>query len=243
LLTFHRIKVLRRLAHPDRPFTQGFIVENGTVWESIGNYGQSAIRSYQLGRDQVDNATPLPDTLFAEGICLVGEHLWQLTWQERTALRWDRRSLALLDTVSYNREGWGICNAGSCVVTSDGSSELVRRDPKTLAPLGVVLVHCGGRRVTGLNDLEWAGGLVWANIAGRPYLAGIDLASGDVADIVDARPATEPQRGNLQKILNGISAMPEPGQFLLTGKYWRFIYHVQLTEARVPREPEFLVAG
>jgi glutaminyl-peptide cyclotransferase len=240
---FHRLKVLRRLPHPDRGFTQGLISANGTVWESTGRYGQSSVRRYQLGQEQVDAAAAVPDDMFAEGICRVGGQLWQLTWQERVALRRDARSLALLETVPYNREGWGICNVGSCVVTSDGSSELVRRDPQTLAPLGVVVAQCGGRRVGGLNDLDWAGGLVWANVAPRPYLAGIDLSSGEIVEIVDARPATEPQRGDPQKILNGVTALPEPGEFLLTGKFWRFIYHVRLTEARGPRQPERLLAG
>jgi glutaminyl-peptide cyclotransferase len=239
---FHRVTVLRRLPHPDRGFTQGLVAQNGTVWESTGHYGQSAVRRYQAGQEQVDSAAALPDELFGEGICRVGDYLWQLTWRERVALRWDTRSLALVQTVPFNREGWGICNVGSCLMTSDGSSELVRRDPATLAPLGVVMVHCGGRRVAGLNDLDWAGGLVWANIAPQPYLAGIDPDSGEVTDIVDARPATEPQRGNEQKILNGITALTGPGEFLLTGKYWRFLYHVRLSQARAPRHPETLIA-
>jgi glutaminyl-peptide cyclotransferase len=238
---FYRLTVLRRFPHPGRGFTQGLIAENGTVWESTGHYGQSALQRYQIGQDQVDAAAALPAGMFAEGICRVGDQLWQLTWQERVALRWDMRTLALMQTVRYNREGWGICNAGSCIVTSDGSSELVRRDPETLAPLGVVLVTCCGRRVSGLNDLDWAGGLVWANVAPRPYLAGIDLSSGEVTDLIDARPAAEPQRGDEQKILNGITALAQPGEFLLTGKYWRFLYHVRVAQHRPPKHPERLL--
>jgi glutaminyl-peptide cyclotransferase len=240
---FRRAQVLRRLPHPGRGFTQGLTAADGTVWESTGHYGQSAVRRYRLGLDQVDVAAALPGDMFAEGICRVGDQLWQLTWRERVALRWDLRSLALLETVSYNREGWGICNAGPRVVTSDGSSELISRDPRTLAPLGRVVVRSGGERVDGLNDLEWSAGLVWANVAPRPYLAGIDPASGDVVEVIDARPAMEPQRGDPQKILNGITALPDPGEFLLTGKYWKFIYHVRLTEARAPRHPEMLLTG
>jgi glutamine cyclotransferase len=240
---FHRLKVLRRLPHPDRGFTQGLIAEDGTVLESTGQYGQSTVRRYQLGRDQVDATAALPADLFAEGICRVGSHLWQLTWRERVALRWDLRTLTLLETIRYNREGWGICNPPSCVLTSDGSSELVRRDPQTLAPLGVVVAHCGGTRVGGLNDLEWAEGRVWANVAPRPYLAGIDAATGEVVDIVDARAASEHHRADPQAILNGITALPETGEFLLTGKRWRFIYHVRLVERRSPKRPERLLAG
>jgi glutamine cyclotransferase len=235
--------VLRRLPHPDRGFTQGLIADGGTVWESTGQYGQSALRRYQLGREQADASASLPPELFAEGICRVGDDIWQLTWRERVALRWDARSLALRETISYNREGWGICNAGSCLLTSDGSSELVSRDPRTLMPLGLVVVQCGGQRIGGLNDLEWAGGRVWANIAPRPYLAGIDPRTGEVVDIVDAKAAGEHHWNDPQAFLNGITALPSPGEFLLTGKGWRFMYHVRLAEGRSRKRPERLLAG
>jgi glutaminyl-peptide cyclotransferase len=239
--------VVNRLPHPDQAFTQGLmtgdIVSDGLVWESTGHYGQSALRRYRLGQEQADAAAALPPEAFGEGICRAGAHLWQLTWRERVALRWDPGTLSLLETVSYNREGWGICNVGPHVVTSDGSSELVSRDPQTLQPLGMVAVRCDGQRIGDLNDLEWAGGRVWANIAQRPYLAGIDPASGEVVDIVDARPATERHWGDPEAFLNGIAALPWPAEFLLTGKRWRFIYHVRLTDGRAPRNLERLLSG
>ena len=74
----------------------------------------------------------------------------------------------------YNGEGWGICAADGCVLTSDGSTELVRRDPQTLAALGVIVVRLDGGRVMGLNDLDWAAGQVWANVLAQPYLLGIE---------------------------------------------------------------------
>jgi glutaminyl-peptide cyclotransferase len=240
---FHRLKVLRRLPHPGRGFTQGLIADNGTVWESSGLYGQSEIRRYQLGAERVEAATAVPPELFGEGICRVGAHLWQLTWQERIALRWDPGSLTLLETIAYNREGWGICTDGTSVLTSDGSSELVRRDPQTLAPLGVVVVRCGGRRVGGLNDLAWADGRVWANIAPRSCLAGIDAVTGEVVDIVDARPASERHLGDPEAILNGITVLPGAGEFLLTGKRWRSLYQVRLVEGRSRKDPAALLTG
>jgi glutaminyl-peptide cyclotransferase len=240
---FHRLKVLRRLPHPGRGFTQGLIADNGTVWESSGLYGQSEIRRYQLGAERVEAATAVPPELFGEGICRVGAHLWQLTWQERIALRWDPGCLTLLETIAYNREGWGICTDGTSVLTSDGSSELVRRDPQTLAPLGVVVVRCGGRRVGGLNDLAWADGRVWANIAPRSCLAGIDAVTGEVVDIVDARPASERHLGDPEAILNGITVLPGAGEFLLTGKRWRSLYQVRLVEGRSRKDPAALLTG
>jgi glutaminyl-peptide cyclotransferase len=240
---FHRVTVLRRLPHPGRGFTQGLIAADGVVWESTGLYGQSTIRRYRLGADQPDAAADLPADLFGEGICRVGQQLWQLTWQERVALRWDPARLTLLGQVPYNREGWGICHAGPHVLTSDGSSELVRRDPRTLAPVGVVVVRSGGQRIGGLNDLEWAGGRVWANLAPHPYLAGIDPDSGEVLDFVDARAVREHHRRDPQAIMNGVTALPGTGEFLLTGKGWQSLYHVRLVEGHGSKQLERLLAG
>jgi glutamine cyclotransferase len=243
VLRFHRLRVLRRLPHPGRGFTQGLLVRGETVWESTGGYGQSALRRYRLGAGQAEAHAPLPPEMFGEGICRAGPHVWQLTWRERAALRWDADRLELLDKVPFNREGWGICCSGGTALTSDGTSELIRRDPATLVPLGLIRVRIDGERVPGLNDLEWAGGRVWANILGKRYLVGIDPGSGEVTDIVDAKAVMERHWGNPEAVLNGVAALPGPGEFLLTGKNWRSLYHVRLAGAGAPKDPARLVSG
>jgi glutaminyl-peptide cyclotransferase len=244
---FHRVKVVRRVPHPERGFTQGLIAEGGTVWESTGHYGRSALRRYELGADVVAAQAELPPELFGEGICRVGDSIWQLTWRERVALRWDAASLELRDRIRFNREGWGMCLAdgtlGGEVVTSDGTSELVRRNPDTLEPREVVHVRCEGSRVRGLNDLAWADGLLWANVAGTDYLAGIDLATGQVTDVADARGAAERHWADEQAIMNGIAALAQPGEFLLTGKGWRSVRHVRLVQGRDRGHRERVLAG
>jgi glutaminyl-peptide cyclotransferase len=231
------------MPHPGRAFTQGLLLDGDTVWEAAGGYGQSSLCRYQLGADRVDGHAPLPPDLFGEGICRAGEHIWQLTWRERVALCWHPGSLELLGSVPYNREGWGACTAGGRILTSDGSSELVQRDPQTLAPEDMIRVRLDGGRVAGLNDLAWASGRVWANIVARHYLAGIDPASGEVTDLVDARAVAERHRGDAEAILNGIAPCPAAGEFLLTGKRWRSIYHVRLVESRAGKHPERLLTS
>jgi glutaminyl-peptide cyclotransferase len=241
-----RAEIVRRLPHPGRGFTQGLIAADGTVWESTGLYGSSALCRYRLGADQLDLRAAVPGELFAEGICRAGQVIWQLTWRERVALRWDADTLEPAGQVPYNRQGWGMTAAEEYVVTSDGSSELVRRDPGSLQPQSVILVRHAGRRVPGLNDLAWSawyGKRIWANVAGTHYLAGIDPDSGEVTDAVNARSARERHLGDPQAIMNGIAALPEPGEFLLTGKGWRSIYHVRLREARDRAAAGALLAG
>jgi glutaminyl-peptide cyclotransferase len=224
--------VLNRVPHPTRGFTQGLIVNGSTAWESTGLYGRSTLTRYRLGAFQAEQSAPLPPHLFGEGICQAGSHLWQLTWRERVALRWDPEGMELLETIPYNREGWGMCQLGDHIVTSDGSSELVWRDPEALSPVGLIRVRLAGRRLDGLNDLTWDGVRIWANILSKPYLAAIDPASGQVTDMVDARAARERHYRDPEAVMNGISALPSPGEFLLTGKRWRSLYHVRLAPNR-----------
>jgi glutamine cyclotransferase len=96
----------------------------------------------------------------------------------------------------------------------------------------VIGVHFDGDRVAGLNDLEWAAGQVWANVLARPYLLGIEPDSGEVVDIVDARGVMERHRGDAEAVLNGVAACAAAGEFLLTGKRWRSVYHVRLITGR-----------
>jgi glutaminyl-peptide cyclotransferase len=267
---FFRVRVLRTLPHPGRGFTQGLISEGDTVWESGGQYGMSVLRRYQLGAPRAAAESAVPPELYAEGICRVGGSIWQLTWKERVALRWDAATMQLTGRVSFSREGWGIAavpvdnrsvdnrpvdNAGVIVhrpvdnpavevVTSDGTSELVRRDPMTLEPRSVVHVRCAGNgaRVRWLNDLAWAGGLVWANVLGTTLIAGIDLGTGMVTDVVDARAAGE-RHANPQMVMNGIAAFGQPGEFLLTGKGYRSVRHVRLIPDRDRGQLDRLLAG
>jgi glutamine cyclotransferase len=267
-MRFYRVKVVRTLPHPGHGFTQGLLAEGDTVWESGGQYGMSVLRRYDLGAADVAAEAGLPPELFAEGICRVGGSILQLTWRERVALRWDARTLELAEKVRFNREGWGICavpadkgpvdkgpvdsvvDNGATpvdipvdeVITSDGSSELVRRDPVTLAPRTVVHVRCAEQRVRWLNDLAWADGLVWANVLGTTCLAGIDLDTGAVTDVVDARAAGE-RHAHPQMVMNGIAALARPGEFLLTGKGWRSIRQVRLIPDRNRGQVERLLAG
>ncbi|MGW1494279.1 glutaminyl-peptide cyclotransferase [Streptomyces sp. NPDC002402] len=228
-----RAEVVGTLPHDPKAFTQGLeMTEDGTLYESTGVVGQSSVRAGPLvGFPSVRAELPRP--LFGEGITVMGPTLWQLTWRNGLAIERDARTLAELRRVPYGDEGWGLCHQRhrDRLVTSNGSSRLTFRDPRTLVKTGEVAVTAGGRPVSRLNELECVGDLVYANVWRSDRIMRIDGNSGTVTGEIDAAGLLTPQQAARADVLNGIAAVPGTRQFLLTGKWWPKMFRV----AFVPR--------
>ncbi|GAA2810224.1 glutaminyl-peptide cyclotransferase [Saccharopolyspora taberi] len=219
------------LPHDRSSFTQGLELVGDTLVEGTGTYGGSVLRALDPATGAVHRETRLSPELFGEGITVVGDRIWQLTWQEGVAIERDRATLAELRRVAYQGEGWGLCHDGSRLVMSDGSARLTFRDPVTFAPAGEVTVRAEDEEVGELNELECAGGAVWANIWGSDEIVRIDPASGRVTAVADASGLLAPHERAGTDVLNGIAAIPGTDEFLITGKYWPHLYRVRF----VPR--------
>ncbi len=222
-----RIEVISTLPHETTAFTQGLEQADGALYEGTGITGRSALRELDPGTGALRRAAPLPPGLFGEGITVVGDRIWQLTWRDGVAIEWDRGTLTELRRVPYAGEGWGLCSDGARLVSSDGSDRLVFRDPATFAATGSVQVRRRWQPVDRLNELECAGGAVWANVLPTDELVRIDPANGQVTATVDASGLLpEPDRAGTEA-LNGIAAVPGTEEFLLTGKLWPSIFRVR----------------
>lgn len=227
-----RVMVLEVLPHDPRAFTQGLEVAGGTLYESTGLVGRSSVRAGPTGRHPtLQKALPAP--LFGEGITVVGRKLWQLTWRNRLAIERDARTLSEVRRVPYPDEGWGVCyqQSGNRLVTSDGSSRLTYRDPRTLARTGGINVTQGGRPVTKLNELECVGEAVYANVLFTDRIVRIDSATGAVTASIDASGLLRKGERVHGSALNGIAAVPDTDQFLITGKLWPKTFRVTLVPA------------
>ncbi|MGW3498005.1 glutaminyl-peptide cyclotransferase [Streptomyces sp. NPDC001020] len=227
-----RVKVLEVLPHDPRAFTQGLEMAGGTLYEGTGISGRSSVRAGPAGRPPTVRAT-LPAPLFGEGITVLGRTLWQLTWRNRIAVERDARTLAQLRRVPYPDDGWGVClqRARRRLVTSDGSSRLAFRDPRTLARTGQVTVTEGGRPVTELNELECVGAAVYANVLFTDRIVRVDLATGAVTADIDASGLLREDELVPGSALNGIAAVPGTDQFLITGKFWPKMFRVRFVPA------------
>jgi glutaminyl-peptide cyclotransferase len=231
-----RVEVVEVLPHDRTSFTQGLELADGVLYEGTGREGQSTMRALDPDTGSVHREQALPADLFGEGITVVGDTIWQLTWQDGVAIRRDRATLAERDRVSYEGEGWGLCHertrAGTRLVMSDGSAELTFRDPETFAEQGRVSVRtAAGDSVTELNELECVDGVVYANVWQTDQIVRIDPATGRVTATVDLAGLLPEEDRAGTDVLNGIAAIPDTDEFLVTGKLWPSMFRVRFVTA------------
>lgn len=218
-----RVDVVGTVTHDTSAFTEGYELADGVLYESTGLQGSSTLRAVDPSTGQVLRRVDLPADYFGEGIAVVGDKIWQLTWQQHVAMLRDRVSLRQLSTASFQDEGWGLCYDGKRLVMSDGTSLLTFRDPATFAVTGHVQVDYDGQ----LNELECADGSVWANVYPTKTIIRVDPASGAVQGVADLSALGPRHDTTPDDVLNGISVAPEPGEFLVTGKRWPLVYRVR----------------
>lgn len=228
-----RAEVLETYPHDTDAFTQGLELYDGVLYEGTGRYGQSDMRVVEVETGEVSRGVALPDHVFGEGITIVGDRIWQLTWREEVAFLRDRATLAELDRIPYQGEGWGLCHdeGRDRLVMSDGSAELTFRDPETFEPTGTVAVTLDGAPLAMINELECVSGKVWANVWLTDQIVRIDPETGAVEAVVDASGLlSEPEQAGAD-VLNGIAAVPGTGTFLITGKLWPWLFLVRVVAA------------
>ncbi|MBB4929353.1 glutaminyl-peptide cyclotransferase [Lipingzhangella halophila] len=228
-----RVDIVESYPHDPGAFTQGFELRGDSLYESTGRYEESDVRVVDWESGAVEHRVELPDTAFGEGLTLVDDTVWQLTWHEGTAFRRDAETLEETGRVSYDGEGWGLCydDAAGHLVMSDGTDELTFRDPRTFEPLSTTVVTLDGEPLDMLNELECAGGAVWANVWQTDDIVRIDPASGIVEAVADASGLLPESDRSGADVLNGIAAVPDSDTFLLTGKLWPHAFQVEF----VPR--------
>lgn len=230
------LEILETLPHDRSTFTQGLEYgPDGTVFESSGLYGESWVGVVDPTTGEVLRRVDVDDDWFAEGISLVdgpaGPDLILLTWREGTASFRDPITLAERRRVTYDGEGWGVCDLeDGTVAMSNGSSTITIRSAADFSVVRSVPVTSGGRPVARLNELECRGGLVWANVWTTGTIVAINPDDGRVVGELDASALVAPNRAAGGDVLNGIAAIPStPDEFLLTGKRWPTTYRVRIT--------------
>jgi len=228
---FYGYEVVNTYPHEITAFTQGLIYRDGYLWEGTGKRGQSRLARIELETGQVLQQERLPSRYFGEGIEMVEDRIYQLTWRSHIVFVRDRDSLEQLDAHYNPREGWGLAWDGEHLILSDGSSSLQLIDPEGFVPVGEIEVTIRGEPLANLNELEYIDGEIWANIWQTDFIARIDPASGVVLAVVDLTGlADRTELGSSEAVLNGIAWDGENRRLFVTGKHWANLFEIELTE-------------
>jgi len=164
-----------------------------------------------------------------------GDRLIQLTWKAGKALVYDM-DLNPIEEFSYSGQGWGLATNGNELILSDGSSVLKFIDPDTFEVKNSLRVlREGGVYVGQLNELEYAGGKVYANRYQYDLIYEIDINTGQVVGIIDLAGLWPMSERPADGVLNGIAVTQDrPPRMFVTGKLCPFIYEIELVRVDAP---------
>ncbi|KMQ68841.1 glutamine cyclotransferase [Chryseobacterium sp. FH2] len=223
-------QIVGEYPHDPKNFVQGFQIEGNTIYESDGQNGSSQILKYTLG-----TTTPLVSTKqaqedFSEGSTIVGDKVYQLTWQNKKGYIYDKASLKLLSEFPYPNvlgEGWGLTYDGTYLIASDGSKLLYFLDPKDPSKMIKYIAVAGNKEAYDqLNELEYHNGFIYANVWQKPIILKINPANGEVVGTFDFTDIAKQNTKGSDDVLNGIAFKGE--NMLVTGKNWSKIYEIQI---------------
>lgn len=221
-------EVVAEYDHPRDSYTQGLIYHEGEIWEGTGQEGASRLMRYRLGEGP-KVVGRLEGHEFGEGIALLHEELFFLTWMNNTVHVYDLKSGREKRLMRYSGEGWGLTSDGEKLYFSNGSSNLYRLDPQSFKRERAIPVTLRGEPLEWINELEWIEGRIWANIYTTDQIVIIHPESGVVEGVVDLKgllPAHQHDRTT--DVLNGIAYDPTEKRIFVTGKNWPKIYEITL---------------
>jgi glutamine cyclotransferase len=225
----YQIEVINQFPHDTEAFTQGLVFVDGKLYEGTGQRGQSALRLLDLETGELLQRKNLERRYFGEGITILGDKIYQLTWVSNVGFVYDKESFTQLSSFYLPGEGWGITHDGEYLIVSDGSSYLRFLDPESLTEVKRIQVTDELGAVANINELEYINGEIWGNIWYQDYIVRIDPESGAVNSRVDLSGLYTARR-NRDAVLNGIAWDADNERLFVTGKLWPSLYEIKVLE-------------
>ncbi|MDC7993887.1 glutaminyl-peptide cyclotransferase [Altibacter sp. HG106] len=226
-------EILERYPHDQEAYTQGLEFRGDILYESTGQYQHSTLRKTNYETGEVLQQVDLKDTYFGEGLTILKDKVYQLTWRENTGFVYNANDLSRIQTFQYaaSKEGWGLCNDGATLYKSDGTQRIWRLDPTTLEEQGYIEMYTHKARIKSVNEMEWVDGKIYANIYEAEGIAIVNPESGAVEGVIDCSGLKEEvtQHPDLN-VLNGIAYKGEPNILYLTGKNWDQLFKVRIVK-------------
>jgi glutamine cyclotransferase len=224
-------KVKNSWPHDRRAYTQGLIFLDGILWESTGQYGTSSLRKVELKTGKVIKQIAVPKNYFAEGMTVFHNKVFQLTWQEKKGFIYDPVTFQKQGEFSYTGEGWGLTHNGEFLIMSDGTDQLRFLDPSTFQTMRTIKVTDRGEPVFELNELEYIGGEIYANIYQTDRIARIEPKTGKILGWIDLTGLLSiKDRTGAEDVLNGIAYDEAGKRLFVTGKMWPKLFEIEIVK-------------
>lgn len=221
-------EVVSAYPHDEDAFTQGLVFHEGRLYEGTGQYGRSSLREVDLRSGAVRRIAPLNRAYFGEGITVMGNKIYQLTWQNGVGAIYDLESFEVTGVFRYDGEGWGLTHDGEHLILSDGTATLRFIDPEDFSVAREVEVVGADGPVARLNELEYIRGEVWANIWYEDRIVRIDPATGAVTGTIDLSGIYPIVLRGSEEVANGIAFDADTQKIFVTGKNWPQLYEIRL---------------
>ncbi len=228
-VTYYTYEIVYAYPHDREAFTQGLVFKDDVLYEGTGLRGLSSLRKTALETGEILQMHQLPNKFFGEGITVIGDKIFQLTWQSKTGFVYNRETFQQLGEFTYPTEGWGLTHDGNHLIMSDGSSTIHFIDPVSFEEIASIQVFDDNGPVNRLNELEYIKGKIYANVWQTDRIVIINPQTGKVTGWIDLKGLLNPDE-LIQPVdvLNGIAYDATTDQLFVTGKLWPKLFEIDL---------------
>ena len=229
--TVYSYEIINTFPHDINAYTQGLEFYNDYLYESIGKYGKSELRKVDYKSGEVLKKKSINRKYFAEGITILNDLIYLLTWREKIGFIYDVEDFNIIDTFSYDKskEGWGLCNDGENIYKSDGTDKIWKLNSNSMKELDYIEPRTNKRKIANINELEWVNGKIYGNIYGADGIAIINPENGVIEGVINLSSLKEKvtQHKDLD-VLNGIAYNKYSKTLFVTGKLWDKLFEIKI---------------
>lgn len=229
--TIYTFEIVNTFPHDITSYTQGLEFYNDELYESTGQRTESKLRKVNFETGDILKNIDLEDQYFGEGLTVLNDKIYQLTWQAERGFVYDVNTFEKLSSFNYgtSKEGWGICNDGKTLYKSDGTEKIYLLNPENLTEQSHIEVYTQKGKIPSLNELEWIDGKIFANIYQRNGVAIINPKTGGVEGVINFESLRKLVKQHPElDVLNGIAYNPERETIFVTGKNWDKLFEVKI---------------
>jgi glutamine cyclotransferase len=224
--------IINEYPHDSASFTEGLIWLNGSFLESTGEKGTSYLLKTNLNTGKSEKKFKLGDQYFGEGIAVLNNKIYQLTYQEHKVFVYDMNFNKLPQEFEWPYEGWGMTTDGKSLILDTGGSNIYFVNPETFKIERTLGVQNNNGYVDSVNELEYVDGYLYANIWLSNYIIKINVQTGLVEARADMTELIKNSHNHKdldikRNVLNGIAYNAEKKTFYVTGKNWPSLFEIK----------------